>query len=70
MAELKPCPFCGRKATIYIKAARSRFPNSDFRYFPSCVEPSCLGRNLGKSFDTFDNAKEAWNKRVKAEDGT
>lgn len=52
MNELKPCPFCGRKAKMYGK--REGLPWVGCKY--------CAGQTA--CCDTEEEAVEAWNRRV------
>lgn len=58
MAELKPCPFCGREAELYVT---KHLPHG-YDYTPRCTETSCAGR-LTKKFGFRSLAVAAWNRR-------
>ena len=62
MAELKPCPFCGKKAIMKITQHIPR----GFDYTPQCTDASCCGR-ITKKWQDREVAEYAWNRR--AEDG-
>ena len=55
--ELKPCPFCGRKACIINTG--NHYPRAFYRI----VCQSCYTVQ-GKFYDTEEESIEAWNKRV------
>lgn len=59
MADLKPCPFCGREA---IMRTAKHIPNGT-EYTPQCSDASCAGRLTKKWLDK-DVAVYAWNKRT------
>jgi len=53
-----PCPFCGGKAVIINRS--DRYHN---KYYPSCADRNCIGRNLHKYFPTEQKAVTEWNDR-------
>lgn len=62
MRELKRCPFCGGLSQIYRKIEGRYYYRT--RYYPSCQDEHCIGRNLGKSYATEEKAVAAWNERA------
>ena len=60
MNKLKPCPFCGGEAKIKVMSYRTRTS----KYFPSCVDRHCLGRNTSKYYPTPIMAVNEWNRRA------
>lgn len=71
MTELKPCPFCGGEATLEKLEPRLYRPLCNGVYSIACY--SCdlnFGYDLdyGGTFETEEEAAEAWNRR--AENGT
>lgn len=56
----KPCPFCGGEAEI---CEIERYTHPAQRFFPTCCNPNCLGRNLGKGYQTLAEALCNWNRR-------
>lgn len=52
MAELLPCPFCGRPAAAV---------NMSDSWFVACAGPDCLG--LLGGFETKKEAIQKWNRR-------
>ena len=64
--KLKPCPFCGGKATV-LKANRVVYGiNLGLRtaYTVSCETESCVLEGGGGLFDSEYSAIKAWNRRV------
>lgn len=59
MAELKPCPYCGKKAEMKV----DKHPCHGFDYTPRCSDPSCAGR-LTKKWASKEKAIYAWNRRA------
>ncbi|MBQ2775153.1 MAG: Lar family restriction alleviation protein [Clostridia bacterium] len=57
--ELKPCPFCGDVAEMYVT---KHIPNG-YDYTPRCTNPSCCGR-LSKKYNLKETAEMQWNRRV------
>ena len=64
MAELKTCPFCGGPARVKVVDDKIRYK----RFYPSCYDRHCLGRNNSRYYCTEQQEIEAWNRR--ADDGT
>lgn len=58
MIEMKPCPFCGKKGIVIDKS--DKLHN---RFYPSCTDRNCLGRNKHKYFPSDRIATLAWNRR-------
>jgi len=60
--ELKPCPFCGGNSEAFHHLTISR----DYWYVECYTEYNdnecCESRTC--EFDTYENAKEAWNTRI------
>lgn len=60
MAELKPCPFCGKKPRI-------KFFNGDpaiRKYDVGCNQTLCPCRPRTRLYANVDDAIEAWNRRA------
>jgi hypothetical protein len=57
--ELKPCPFCGGEAELYIT---NHVPVGK-DYTPRCKNPSCCGR-LTKKFSSIESVFVFWNRRA------
>lgn len=57
--ELKPCPFCGRKAEL----REHKYDHSPTQYTPRCTDKSCPGR-LTRKYIATAYAIKAWNRRV------
>lgn len=56
--ELKPCPFCGNKATITYKQVLEA-------YICECSNNDCpASYMIGNIYDTMEEAIEVWNRRV------
>jgi len=68
MADLKPCPFCGKKASISTKKMRGSqsFKDGDdncYYYFVGCFKPKCSVKP--KTLAPFSKlAVSYWNTRV------
>ena len=58
--ELKPCPFCGGEAEMYVTPSTLRRDD----YTPRCKNPSCCGR-VTKKYSRRDTAVMLWNRRAK-----
>ena len=73
MKELKPCPFCGGKASIrylYDDVVYWTYDDEPIirrRFVCECSEDGCLVSPVTDSFDTEEEATEAWNRRYKDE---
>lgn len=80
MAELKPCPFCGGRAKIYVYSTTNEHNAVSKRFKIKCGECGVeftkgfricvtLDDNGNFTFDTNekDLAIEAWNRRVEDE---
>ena len=61
--KLKPCPFCGKVAEMYVT---NHIPKG-FDYTPRCTNPSCCGRST-KKYSTKEMATYAWNRRYNDKD--
>ena len=64
MAELKPCPFCGRKPS---KVREHYVPGTALIYYSvECKSPMsrCMVRPTTVWLKTEEEAAEAWNRRV------
>ena len=58
MAELKPCPFCGREGELHQKRRLGT-------WIVECTNNSCPAScMIGYDYDTADDAIEAWNRGV------
>ncbi len=57
--ELKPCPYCGKKAEM--KTYKHVPRGTD--YVPRCTDASCCGRST-KRFTTREAAVYFWNRRA------
>lgn len=73
--ELKPCPFCGKEATITETDYVFKSDNADDEYYHGyaviCCNSDCRPSQIygGWEFETYgyaseEKAIEAWNKRV------
>ena len=60
MAELKPCPFCGSPARIKVIDDGVHYK----KFYPSCTNRNCIGRNTHKYFCSERLAVEEWNRRA------
>jgi Lar family restriction alleviation protein len=56
--KLKPCPFCGGKATLKQTPHIPRGTD----YTPTCMNTNCAGR-ISKKWMNIKDAIEAWNRR-------
>ena len=62
MEELKMCPFCGKKAQIYMY----RIYDYKIKYAVRCNTHNCNGHPLEPVwFDSKEEAIKAWNRRSK-----
>lgn len=61
--KLKPCPFCGGKAQLYIT---KHIPSGN-DYTPRCYNTSCCGR-LSKKYTSEETAITFWNRRMEVKD--
>lgn len=60
MMELKPCPFCGSKASLNEK-------HETGTWIVECTNSTCpASYMIGWDYDTPIDAIEAWNRRVKS----
>jgi Lar family restriction alleviation protein len=59
MAELKPCPFCGKKA-ISIKL---EYGDGDTYYGFTCEHWNCPISSVLPNYSSEEKAIEAWNRR-------
>lgn len=69
MGELRPCPFCGGNARIrdlydVVDWTDDDEPITKLRLVCECSEDECLVSPVTDSFDTEEDAIEAWNRRV------
>ena len=55
--QLKPCPFCGSKATLY----------QTYCYGAKCTAEKCKVHPNTMACDSPEEAIEVWNKRPKTE---
>lgn len=60
-SKLKPCPFCGRPATMKKKVDTLRGD----KYTARCSDTNCIGR-IYRAYVTKEQAMRAWNRRVYA----
>ena len=64
MAELKPCPFCGKSVMIYYSSATNGyyFMHSNSKMITDCIllTPSTICGN----YHNLTEAYEAWNRRA------
>lgn len=58
MDELKPCPYCGGDAEMFV----TKHIPSGYDYTPRCKKTGCCGR-LTKKFGLKELAVYAWNMR-------
>lgn len=58
MPEMKPCPFCGGEAEMYVT---DHIPQG-YDYTPRCKNPNCCGR-LSKKYMSAVVATDKWNLR-------
>ena len=61
--ELKPCPFCGRKAEL----VTMKYGSGDIYFGTTCENWRCVVASVIPNFSSEEAAIEAWNRR--AEDG-
>ena len=59
MLDLKPCPFCGGEAEMYITKP---VPHT-YAFNPRCKKDSCCGRT-NKKYAERQTAIKSWNKRA------
>ena len=60
--EIKPCPFCGKRADVRYAGCT----NGKDRYRVRCYTLNCYGSaydNAYSSFASMEEAIEAWNRR-------
>lgn len=71
MEDLKPCPFCGEKATLYpSKSDLGRMGARGEQYrriFPRCGTARCVGNQGWVGFVDKQEAIKAWNTRYNGE---
>lgn len=61
MDKLKPCPFCGADG-------RMRYRSGTDDYIAECSNDMCPASfMIGWSYDTEEEAAEAWNRRTREE---
>lgn len=68
MEKLKPCPFCGGKARIrdlydVVDWTDDDEPITKRRFVCECSDDKCLVSPVTDSFDTEEDAIEAWSRR-------
>ena len=67
--ELKPCPFCGKTVACVCSLAEALgkdgndYDMSHYTVVCDYVAGGC-GSSIGQFYNTKDEAKEAWNRRV------
>lgn len=69
MAELKPCPFCGRNPS---KVKEHYTPGTAHIYYSvSCKAPmsKCFVKPSTGMYKTPEGAADAWNRRAGEQDG-
>ena len=78
MAELKPCPFCGKNVPNVGTIADHEFTCEDdmsYEYDSTHFDVVCAataggcGASTGKRYETPEEAIEAWNRRAGADNG-
>ena len=62
MEDIKPCPFCGSKSLYQFIYPYKRKPGLRGCYVKCNKCGSCTG-----SYETIDDARDAWNKRESEE---
>ena len=60
MEELKPCPFCGKKAII----TKLVMGDKEEYFGVACSGWSCPTSSIIPNYTTEDEAIEAWNRRA------
>ena len=65
MAELKPCPFCGRRPNILVEV--TQFKTHPFIYKVGCEYSACFVNPCTPTSHIREHSIETWNRR--AEDG-
>ena len=60
MAELKPCPFCGRKAIPIIL----KYGDGTTYHGTTCEDWRCPVSSIVPSYSSEKEATEAWNRRT------
>lgn len=71
MDELKPCPFCGKEVAVVDLGHKLYRPSCNHPYCVFCADCDLLfgyDVDYGGTFDTEQEAAEAWN--VRFSDGT
>lgn len=63
MEKLKPCPFCGGKASAR-RLPYSRTDEDAYIVFCDNRDGKCLAEPCTNRFDTREKAIEVWNKRA------
>lgn len=63
---LKPCPFCGsRDIGIHERDLTGTYDSSIvIEYSPGCNTEECMGEWGVVTFKTYEDAKNAWNRRL------
>lgn len=59
MADIKRCPFCGKRAELKV---HNHIP-SGFDYTPRCTDTACCGRTT-KKYTVKETAIYMWNRRA------
>lgn len=72
--QLKPCPFCNGDVTVFeITEPRLYRPSRNHPYCVCCVNCGLLfgyDMDYGGTFDTKEEAAEAWNRRANSYENT
>lgn len=64
MAELKPCPFCGRKLLFRAGKRVNRYYNGEPTLYEHEQTDDCILGKYGKTITVYAKDVEAWNRRV------
>jgi hypothetical protein len=60
--ELKPCPFCGSRASIH-RITIGRVGDEYHIFKPACISKTCVCKTTGLYFESIEAAVSAWNNR-------